>query len=103
MKIGKRKQELNVLDAEIKKLIDGLSEVEADSEEYEAKLYQIEKLNEVREALTKSNGMSLDRLDINTVLSATVGLASILLILNYEKADVITSKAFNLGSKMIGR
>lgn len=44
-----------------------------------------------------------DKIDPNVLLNAGVSLTSILLILNYEKADVITSKAFGIFSKMIGK
>ena len=42
-------------------------------------------------------------IDMNTVIQAGVGLASILLILNYEKTDILTSKALPFAMKLIGR
>lgn len=43
------------------------------------------------------------RVDVNTVISAGVSLTSMLLILNYEKTDIVTSKAFTVASKWFGK
>lgn len=40
-----------------------------------------------------------DKIDVNTLISGGISVASLLLILNYEKLDIITSKAFNLAIK----
>lgn len=42
-------------------------------------------------------------LNINTLVSGGFSLASILLILNYEKEDIITSKAMSIFTKMVGK
>lgn len=36
------------------------------------------------------------------VVSGLFGLAGIVIILYYEKTDIITTKAFNIGTRMIG-
>lgn len=62
----------------------------------EEELKRYEKLLNLRELRKQSNGKK--QLDPNSILSASAGLAGILLILNYEKTDVITSKALgNVG------
>lgn len=43
------------------------------------------------------------RIDPNTVIQAAVGLASILLILNYEKTDIVTSKSMSIAQRMLGK
>lgn len=43
------------------------------------------------------------KIDVNTLINAGVGLVGILLILNYEKTDILTSKALSVGLRMIGR
>ena len=45
-----------------------------------------------------------DRKEMTRILAqGGVGLTAILLVLHYEKTDVIASKAFNLATRMIGR
>lgn len=39
----------------------------------------------------------------DTIVQSLTGLASILLVLNYEKKDILTSKAFGIAQKLIGR
>lgn len=43
------------------------------------------------------------KLDPNLIVSSAVGLASILLVLNYERSEIITSKAFGMAQRLIGR
>ena len=58
-------------------------------------------LGEQKKILEDSGWAS--KIDINTLISAGVGLMGILLILNYEKTDILTSKALSVGLRMIGR
>lgn len=44
-----------------------------------------------------------DGVDINTLISSGVSLTSILLILNYEKTDIITTKAMSIFNKLVGK
>lgn len=44
-----------------------------------------------------------DGVDINTLISSGVSLASILVILNYEKTDIITTKAMSIFNKLVGK
>ena len=50
----------------------------------------------------KANGTKKD-IDWNMIIQAGVGLTSILLILNYEKTEILTSKALPFAQKLIGR
>lgn len=78
------------LQARIDELLDELAVLEGDSPEYDRVSTQASKLISIQNQ-TKVSGFSKDAL-----LAAGVNLAGILIITQYEKADVITSKAFNL-------
>lgn len=78
------------LQARIDELLDVLATLEEDSPEYDRVSTQLDKLI-TSQAKTKSAGISNEAL-----LAAAVNLGGILIITQYEKADVITSKAFNL-------
>ena len=80
----------NKLQARIDELLDELAVLEGDSPEYDRVSTQASKLISIQNQ-TKVSGFSKDAL-----LAAGVNLAGILIITQYEKADVITSKAFNL-------
>ena len=59
-------------------------------------------LGEQKKILLEDSGWT-SKIDINTLINAGVGLMGILLILNYEKTDILTSKALAVGLRMIGR
>lgn len=44
-----------------------------------------------------------DKIDVNVLINAGIGLIGIMLILNYEKTEVLTSKSISLAQKLIGR
>lgn len=78
------------LQARIDELLDELAVLEGDSPEYDRVSTQVSKLM-ATQTHNRSAGFSKDAL-----LAAGVNIAGILIITQYEKADVITSKAFNL-------
>ena len=41
--------------------------------------------------------------DGKTILSSAVGLASLVMIMKYEEEDVITTKAFSMVTRMLGK
>lgn len=66
--------------------------------------FELKELIEFRKELQGSESIRDNtKLNINTIASIGGSLATTLLILNFEKADVITSKAFSLGTKLLGR
>lgn len=72
-----------------------LENLDPDSKEYARIIKQIEKLETIRSRKNKK-----DRLfSPDTLLLVGANLLGILLVLNYEKADVVTSKAMGLVSK----
>lgn len=75
-----------------KALITALEELpvlSADSEEYTAAIKNIEKLHEIKASHKKTKF----RVSGDTLLSVGGSLAGIVMILGYEKANVLTSKA----------
>jgi hypothetical protein len=65
----------------------------------------MDELNNCYEMLKKESEIAEheDRIHKDTIVQSLTGLASILLVLNYEKKDILTSKAFGIAQKMIGR
>lgn len=66
----------------------------ADSEEFAAMAKNLEVLTRAKSEKDRTHAISAD-----TLLAAGVNISGILLILNYEKLDVVTSKAFSLLAK----
>lgn len=44
-----------------------------------------------------------ESIDVNTVITSATGLVAMIAIMNFEKTDVIATKAFNIGMKWIGK
>ena len=84
------------LDLQIGKLNQELI-LEEDDDKYNTIIEKIESLTELRCKLSESrvNG-SLKPV----VVSGLLGIASVVIVLKYEEADVITSKAFNMATSM---
>ena len=74
------------LEHEIDSLISSMEEVEGDTEEYTAMAKNVETLCKAK------SYVGSDRPDVNTLISVSGNLLGIILILNYEKLGVITSK-----------
>ena len=74
------------------------------AQEYNDIVSNITSLNKVRTDLTESKvPTKLSKVDINTVISGVVGIASILLVTKYEETDIVTSKAVNIAMKWLGK
>ena len=83
----------NLIDEEMKRLLEALSDTGADTPEYQDLLKTMKKLSELR---TKNYARLVKPAD---VIKGGVSILSILLILNYEKLGIITSKAFGFVGK----
>lgn len=81
------KREVTDLDKAIDKLYDKIDSVEPDSEEYDKYLEKLKKLEDLRDK-SRSRRPSSD-----TVLLVVGNLAGIFIIVAYEHAHVMTSKA----------
>lgn len=87
-----KKVEKNTLNDEIDSVLDSMSSCAADTEEYMAMANNLETLYKAK-AMDKSNPMKV------SMLQAGTNILGILLVINYEKIGVVTSKAFSLISK----
>lgn len=92
--MSKKQLKANIrrIDEEVAKLHNELIHAE-DDETYDGIIERIEKLTELRCKLTESK---VSDSYTKEILSGAIGIASMVLVLHYEKADAITSKAFNM-------
>lgn len=97
MKITKKDKRTN-LEKEIDAVICNLENLDEDSEEYNEVLSALERLAGVHEKL---NSRKANKLSPDTVAIVVGNLLGIILILKYEKLDIITTKA--LGFVIKGR
>lgn len=77
----------HTIKAEIKRLEELLGELDVVSEEYEKTVQYIERLK-------KLNRPRSFQVSGDAILTASVSIIGMLLIMNYEKDDAITTKAF---------
>lgn len=93
----KKTAEPSDLETEISRLFEALKAHEPNTNEYNAVADQIKKLYPLKETDSKK------RVSPDAVLGAGVNLAGILLVLNFEHAHALASKAFGMvGKKFIG-
>ena len=93
---------VKALDVRIKELVLELEKQEKGRPGYDNIADSINKLVEARKGLIPVETPGA-KLNINTIVTSVFGVIGILLVTNYEKADIITSKAFNMASRMIGK
>ena len=100
------KKSVDPLDAKIEELKAKIAKYDdPEDADYKAKCALMNYLLIVKKSekdayLDKSSKLKIDP---NTVVQAVVGLSSILLILNYEKTDIVTSKSMSIAQKMLGK
>ena len=94
-----KKQNFKAVDVRIKQLVVELEKHEKDSEGYATILNNINKLSETRKVLAPDPNPQ-SKLNINTVVSAFASLAGVVLVTNYEKAEIITGKAFSMVQRL---
>lgn len=85
----RKNKESDPLEKEIKAIFDELENCQKNGEDYGLLLERLEKLYSIR----NDKKCSDIRIDPNKLIGAVTNLAGILVILNYEKANVLTSKA----------
>jgi predicted RNase H-like nuclease (RuvC/YqgF family) len=94
---GKTKSDIVVeLDRQIEELTKMIEHLESD-EVYTAKLKKLEDLTNVRCRLAEAK---VKESNAPVIISGVVGISAILLVLHYEKAEIVTSKAFGIATKM---
>lgn len=80
------------LDAVILEVTEKLSLAKPGTEEYDVLAEQLAKLYDIQNNARKTK----DKISKDTLLIAGANLAGILTIVNYERLNVVTSKAFQL-------
>lgn len=80
------------LEAVILEVTEKLSLAQPGTEEYDVLAEQLAKLYEIQNNARKNK----DKISKDTLLIAGANLAGILTIVNYERLNVVTSKAFQL-------
>lgn len=80
------------LDAVILEVTEKLSFAKPGTEEYDVLAEQLAKLYDIQNNARKTK----DKISKDTLLIAGANLAGILTIVNYERLNVVTSKAFQL-------
>ena len=90
----KNKKNVKHVDKQIGDLLRLYEAVESDAERTEV-MAEIRNLTEVRETL---NSSGVDGSNKSVWISGGLSIASILLIMEHEKADAFTTKAFNIAS-----
>lgn len=92
----KKSSNLNGLEMEIDSLLEEMAVTDRESEEYRRMSESLEKLGK-----TKSYEKTVDPIDWNEILINTTGiLIPIVMIMSYEKLNVIATKAFGLIRKV---
>ena len=92
------------IDNKIAGLLAGLETAGVTDDIYEVTLSHIDTLQTIRSGLVDSKQTSgFNGVGADTIVTSAVGIGSLLMILHYEKADVITSKAFNMVTRLIGK
>lgn len=90
------------LDERIEGLVDDLETFDKhkDSEDYNQTISNIESLTRIKKELRDSGKWSDMRSE--RVITAILGLVGVLLILNYEKTDIVTTKTFGMVTRLLG-
>ena len=96
---NKNKKNIETLNKDISELIEKLRNEKLTSEERLALDDRLEKLVECRKNLYDKPA---DHPLVASVVTGLFGLAGIVLVLYYEETEVVTSKAYNVASRMIG-
>lgn len=97
-------EHIKLIDNQLEVLLFDLGNYDSYSEEYTSAVKNIQILVDMRDdLLTSQNTNKFKGIDINTIVSGALGLTQILLILNYEKSDIVTSKAMTIANKWLGK
>lgn len=100
------KKSVDPLDAKIEELKAEIATYDDPTDaDYKMKCELINDLLDVKKAEKDSviDKLAKSRIDPNAIIQAAVGLTSILLVLNYEKTDIVTSKSMSIAQKMLGK
>ena len=104
MKKSKKSFAIGLLEKRIEEMYIELAKKDIRESSWTSTYEDIQKLEAVLNGVKKDSDKSfMDRVDMNVLINAGIGLVGILLILNYEKTEILTSKSLNIAMKLIGR
>lgn len=104
MKKSKKSFAIGLLEKRIEEMYIELAKQDIRESNWARTYEDIQKLEAVLNGVKKNGDKSfMDRIDVNVLINAGIGLVGILLILNYEKTEILTSKSLNIAMKLIGR
>lgn len=83
-------------DEVIEDIISRMKDLEPESKEYASATDQLVKMIKIQEEVTTPE----DRISLDTMVTVGAQLLGILLVLNFERANVITSKALGFITKL---
>lgn len=96
-----QKKILEVINELILEEAERIRDYDLDNEEYKDGINNIEKLTKIRQNYKKEAYISR-QINADTVLRIVAGTVLTLAILAFEKEDIINTKSFSIGTKMVG-
>lgn len=96
-----RKEILEVINGLILEEAQRIRDYDLDSEEYKEGISNIDKLTKIRHNYKKELYISR-QVNADTILRIVAGTALTLAILAFEKEDIINTKSFGIGTRMVG-
>lgn len=96
-----QKKILEVINELILEEAERIRDYDLDNEEYKDGINNIEKLTKIRQNYKKETYISR-QINADTILRIVAGTALTLAILAFEKEDIINTKSFSIGTKMVG-
>lgn len=100
----KVKTHIEGIDKEIESLMIQLAETQAIGEQYKNILDRVETLVKIREELvTPKKADKNSNLYIGALITGAFSIAQLLMIMNYEKTDIITTKGMTVVTKWLGK
>lgn len=97
---NKVKQTVDGLDGQLETIVNKMAMTEPGTEAYASLTEQLKGLKDIRGDLKPAK---LEKLKADTLVNGAVSIATVLLVLKYEKFDIVTSKAFGIATKLLGR
>lgn len=96
-----QKEILEVINELILEEAKRIRDYDLDSEEYKEGISNIDKLTKIRQNYKKEVYISR-QINADTILRIVAGTALTLAILAFEKEDIINTKSFSIGTRMVG-
>lgn len=78
-----------------------IRDYDLDSEEYKEAIANIDRLTKIRQNYKKESYISR-QINADTILRIVAGTTLTLAILAFEKEDIINTKSFGIGTRMVG-